>query len=108
MDIWAKLEKLIAMKSELIINMSELGIAKSIADIEFKKTKALGLLELKSQGHSATAAKELLYSLDEVCEEQHKFDLAENAYWIESKKIESIIQDIFILNAQLKRDWESS
>ena len=105
MDLWTQIEADMATLQERVGELRTRGYEKAVADAEYRKAKALAILEARADGQPAAIAKDVVYERPDMYRALLKRDSAETMYASCFEEINALKLQIRICEAQLEREW---
>ena len=97
-----------AKVSELESALNELastGVAKALAERDYKMKLSEWSMRLKSDGYSGTMIDKVIYGIDKVAETRYQRDVAEVLYQVAIERINCTKLEIRVLDEQIKREY---
>ena len=97
-------EKLDELETGLNDMMSG-GVAKALAEQEYKIALSEASLNLKSRGYTATMIDKTVLGIEEVAKKRYLRDVAEVIYEARKERINCTKLEIRVLEAQIEREY---
>ena len=108
MASWQDIEAGIAYLQERTEEMREHGQAAAMADAEYRKRKAIAILDEKQKGTPATLCRDIIYARPDMQEALTERNCTQAVYEADRESINTMKMKLRILDAQLARDWQAS
>lgn len=108
MSTWSDIEAGVAYLLERTEEMREHGRQAAIADAEYRKLKALAILDERQKGTPATVCKEVIYARPDVQEALTNRNCTQAVYEADKESINTMKLKLRILDAQEARDMQAA
>ncbi|MBQ9021105.1 MAG: hypothetical protein IJ113_03695 [Eggerthellaceae bacterium] len=108
MATWSDIESGIAYLQERTEEMRTSGMRYAEAEAEYRKRKAIAILDERQKGTPATLCKEIIFARPDMIEALTERNCAEAVYNADKESINSMKLKLRVLDAQLARDWQAS
>ena len=108
MNEWQQIEAGIDYLQRRTEEMREHGQDAATADAEYRKEKALAILEEHQKGTPATLCKDVIYARRNVQEALMARNCTQAVYEADRESINTEKLHLRILDAQIARDWQAS
>lgn len=103
-----QINELMRSLPEAIKIMGRYGREYSVADVEYRKSKAIRTAVLKDKGTPATLIKDLIYEDDDLCEKLKERDQKEALWKTSQEHINALKIEIKVIQGQIDREWANA
>lgn len=108
MSTWRDIEDGIISLQTHTEDMRASGQRFAIAEAEYRKLKALAILDEREKGTPATLCKEIIFARPDMQEALTERNCAEAIYNADRERINTEKIRLRVLDAQLARDWQAA
>lgn len=105
---WDDVNSGVAYLQQRTEEMRASGLRAATADVEYRKAKALAILDERQKGTPATVCRDVIYARPEVAAALTERNCSQAVYEADRESINTMKMKLRILDAQLARDWQAA
>ena len=105
---WSDIESGVSYLLMRTEEMREHGLEAANAEAEYRKAKAIAILEEKSKGTPATLCRDVIFARQDMQEALTARNCSQAIYEADRESINAMKLKLRFLDAQLARDWQAA